>query len=63
MPFKSKAQRRFFYAAAKRGDIPKSKVTEYEEKTRGDLPEKASEKNPKSRAKDYARKQMSRKNA
>jgi hypothetical protein len=63
MPFKSKAQRRFFYAAAERGDIPKSKVKEYEEKTRGGLPEKVSKKNPKSKAKDYARKQMSRKDA
>lgn len=41
MPFKSQAQRRFFHAAQERGDIPKSTVHEYDEKTKGKkLPEK-----------------------
>ena len=33
MPFKSQAQRRYMYAAAERGDVPKSVVDEFEEKT------------------------------
>jgi hypothetical protein len=41
MPFKSQAQRKFFHAAQERGDIPKSTVHEYDEKTKGKkLPEK-----------------------
>jgi len=40
MPFKSDAQRRKFYAMAERGEISKSKVAEYERKTKGDLPER-----------------------
>ena len=40
MPFKSEAQRRKFYAMAERGEISKKKVEEYEEKTKGDLPER-----------------------
>ena len=40
MPFKSEAQRRFFHAAAERGDMSKDKVKEYESKTRGELPER-----------------------
>jgi hypothetical protein len=40
VPFKSEAQRRKFYAMAERGEISKGKVKEYEEKTKGDLPER-----------------------
>ena len=40
MPFKSEAQRRKFYAMQERGEISKSKVEEYEKKTKGDLPER-----------------------
>jgi hypothetical protein len=40
MPFKSEAQRRKFYAMAERGEISKNKVSEYERKTKGDLPER-----------------------
>lgn len=38
-PFKSEAQRKLFYAKAKRGEIPESTVREYEHKTHGNLPE------------------------
>jgi hypothetical protein len=41
VPFKSEAQRRKFYAMQERGEISKDKVKEYEEKTKGDLPERA----------------------
>ncbi len=40
MPFKSASQRRKFYAMAERGEISKEKVNEYEEKTKGKLPER-----------------------
>lgn len=40
MPFQSEAQRRKFYAMAERGEISKEKVREYEEKTKGKLPER-----------------------
>lgn len=40
MPFKSEAQRKFFHAAAERGDISNKKVHEYESKTKGELPER-----------------------
>ncbi len=40
MPFKSEAQRRKFYAMSERGEISKAKVREYEEETKGDLPER-----------------------
>jgi hypothetical protein len=43
-PFKSEAQRRKFYAMAKRGEIPEATVQKYEEKTKGDLPERISAK-------------------
>jgi len=38
MPFASEAQRRKFYAMAKRGEISKEKVAEYEKETKGNLP-------------------------
>lgn len=38
-PFKSEDQRRKFYAMAERGEISKQKIKEYEEKTKGNLPE------------------------
>ncbi len=45
MPFKSKAQRRKFYAMAKRGEISKRKVKEWEKKTKGKrLPERVKKK-------------------
>jgi len=40
MPFKSESQRRLFHAKAERGEISKSKVEEYERKTKGNLPER-----------------------
>ncbi len=40
MPFKSASQRRKFYAMAERGEISKEEVNEYEEKTKGKLPER-----------------------
>ena len=43
-PFKSEVQRSKFYAMADRGEIPEATVSEYEEKTRGDLPERVSAK-------------------
>ena len=43
-PFRSEDQRRKFYAMADRGEIPEATVSEYEEKTRGDLPERVSAK-------------------
>lgn len=45
MPFQSEAQRRKFYAMAERGEISKSKVREYEEETKGKLPERIKAKN------------------
>lgn len=44
MPFKSEAQRRKFYAMADRGEMPRSKVEEYERATKGDIPERVKEK-------------------
>jgi len=45
LPFKSKAQRRKFYAMLKRGEISKSKVDEWERETKGKrLPEKIKKK-------------------
>lgn len=40
MPFKSKAQRRYFHAAADKGKISEDTVKEWEKKTKGKLPEK-----------------------
>lgn len=43
MPFKSKAQRRKFYAMAQRGEIPLETVREWERKTGNrKLPERVS---------------------
>lgn len=40
MPYKSDAQRRFFHAAEKRGDISKKTVDEFDKASKGaDLPE------------------------
>lgn len=45
MPFKSKAQRRFMYAAEKRGDVKKGTAKRWEEETTDkSLPEKVKEK-------------------
>ena len=45
MPFKSKAQRRKFYAMAERGEISKATVAEYEKKTgKKRLPERVRKK-------------------
>lgn len=40
MPFQSKSQRRKFHAMLDRGEISKSKVDEWERKTKGKLPER-----------------------
>lgn len=41
MPYKSDAQRRYFHAALKRGEIKPSVVKEYDKESKGkDLPEK-----------------------
>ena len=65
MPFKSEAQRRFFHAAAERGDISKKKVHEYESKTKGDLPERVGSdddsESKKRSAKEKARRYSERK--
>lgn len=43
MPFKSKAQRRYFYAAESRGDLPEGTAAEWEAATgKKKLPEKVS---------------------
>lgn len=64
MPFKSEAQRRKFYAMADRGEMPRSKVEEYERATKGDIPERVKEKEEgrelKKEAKRKARKKLNR---
>lgn len=62
MPFKSEAQRRKFYAMARRGEMPRSKVEEYERATKGDIPERAGERKRemKREAKRKARKKLMR---
>jgi len=50
-PFKSESQRRKFYAMAERGEISKGKVKEYEEETKGDLPERVEKKEKHKKAK------------
>lgn len=41
MPYKSNAQRKFFHAAEKRGDISKSTVDEFDQASKGKkMPEK-----------------------
>jgi hypothetical protein len=48
MPFKSKAQRRKFYAMAKRGEISEKTVKEWEKETgKRKLPERAKKKRGK----------------
>ena len=45
LPFKSRSQRRLFYAKLKRGEISKSKVDEWERETKGKkLPERLKKK-------------------
>ena len=45
IPFKSQSQRKFMFAAAERGDIPKKTVEEFASASKGkDLPEKVGEK-------------------
>ena len=56
MPFKSEAQRRKFYAMAERGEMSKGKVKEYEEETKGDLPERVEKKEAHKKAKIKAEK-------
>lgn len=55
-PFKSEAQRRKFYAMSERGEISKDKVKEYEEETKGDLPERVKKKESIVKAKRKAKK-------
>lgn len=55
-PFRSEAQRRKFYAMAERGEISKNKVKEYEEETKGDLPERVKKKESMVKAKRKAEK-------
>lgn len=50
MPYKSKAQRRFMYAAETRGDVPEGTARKWEDETpkgKDALPEKVSEKKGK----------------
>lgn len=48
MPFKSEAQRRKFYAMARRGEIPKSTVLKWEQETKGKkLPKRKKKKKKK----------------
>lgn len=44
MPFKSEAQRKKFYAMAKRGEIFKKTVKKWESETHGKLPKKVKKK-------------------
>lgn len=58
MPFRSKSQRRFFYAAEARGDLPEGTAAEWEQDTpkgKDALPEKAPERGLKKWAKSRAR--------
>lgn len=55
-PFQSESQRRKFYAMAERGEISKNKVKEYEEETKGDLPERVKKKESMVKAKRKAKK-------
>ena len=51
MPFKSKSQRRYFYAAASRGEIPSSTVKEFERATKDKkLPEKVKAKKKRNKS-------------
>lgn len=48
MPFKSKAQQRYFYAAEDRGDLPKGTAEEWSKETDFEgLPERAKKKKKK----------------
>ena len=59
MPFKSKAQRRLFWAKVGRGEISKEKAKEWEKETKGKkLPERL-----KSAKKAPANKRMAKKSA
>jgi hypothetical protein len=40
LPFRSKAQRRLFYAKLKRGEMSQKTIDEWESKTKGKLPER-----------------------
>lgn len=55
-PFRSEAQRRKFYAMSERGEISKDKVKEYEEETKGNLPERVKKKENLVKAKRKAEK-------
>lgn len=44
MPFKSKAQQRWMYAAEARGEVPKGTASEWESETHGKLPERVMKK-------------------
>lgn len=45
MPYKSEAQRKFFHAAEKRGEISKATVSEYDKASKGKkLPQKVKKK-------------------
>lgn len=61
LPFKSKAQRRKFYAMLKRGEISKSKVEEWERETKGKrLPERVKKKKTTKQTKRKKRKSKNR---
>jgi len=62
MPFKSEAQRRKFYAMAGRGEMPRSKVEEYERATKGDIPERVGARNSE-RSEGYERRKDLREEA
>jgi len=50
MPYKSDAQRKFFHAAAKRGDIAEDVVEEWDKASKGrSLPERVKSKKKKKR--------------
>jgi len=60
MPFKSEAQRRYFYAQARKGKIPWDVVEEWERKTGGrPLPERVNKK--KKAGKKNAKKKQKKK--
>lgn len=48
MPYKSEAQRKYFHAAAERGDISKKTVAEFDKASKGaKLPERVAPAKPK----------------
>ena len=56
MPFKSRSQRRKFYAMADRGEISQAEVKKWESETHGSLPERVKPKKKSSGGHRYSKK-------